>query len=176
MTHLTDELLDRAADGDTLAEADAEHLRACADCQANVERLRALRGRLASLPQTVPTEGDLWPKVHGAIRARRRRRLVFTSSVALALAAALLIAVVRIGNGPDAVPSGVETSAELAELKAVVPPVVVEAMAANLTIYDAALRELEAFAASERDNSDVQQRIEELRRKRAALLRVASNS
>jgi anti-sigma factor RsiW len=176
MTHLTDELLDTAADGDTLAPADAEHLRACAECQANVERLRALRGRLAALPQALPTDSDLWPTVHGAIRARRRRRLVFTSSLGLALAAALLIAVVRIGNGPDAVPSSVETSVELAELKAVAPPVVVEAMAANLTIYDAALRELEAFAASERDNADVQQRIEELRRKRAALLRLASNS
>ncbi|MGH7695761.1 MAG: hypothetical protein ACRENH_12310 [Gemmatimonadaceae bacterium] len=176
MTHLTDELLDAAADGDTLAPGDAEHLRACAECQANVERLRALHGRLAALPQTLPTDGDLWPKVHGAIRARRHRRLVFTGSVGLALAAALLIAVVRVGSRPDAVPSGTETSVELAELKAVVLPVVVEAMAANLTIYDAALRELEAFAATERDNADVQQRIEELRRKRAALLRLVSNS
>ena len=176
MTHLTDELLDTAADGDTLATADAEHLRACGECQATVERLRALRGRLAALPQALPTDGDLWPTVHGAIRARRRRRLVFTSSAAFALAAALLIAVVRIGSGPDAVPSGAETSVELAELKAVAPPVVVEAMAANLTIYDAALHELESYAASEKDNPDVQQRIEELRRKRAALLRLASNS
>ena len=176
MTHLTDQLLDTAADGDTLVPVDAEHLRACVECQAKVERLSALRGQLAALPQTVATDDDLWPGVHGAIRARRRRRLVFTSSAGLALAAALLIAVVRIGNGPDAVPGGAEASVELAELKALAAPVVVEAMAASLTIYDAALRELEAFAASERDNADVQQRIEELRRKRAALLRLVSNS
>ncbi len=175
MTHLTDELLDDAADGGTLASTAAEHLLTCAECRRNVERLRALRGRLAALPQTVATDADLWPTVHGAIRARQRRRLVVTSSAALALAAALLIAVVRAGNGPDTVPGGT-TSVELAELKAVVAPVVVEAMAANLTIYDAALSELEAYVASERDNADVQQRIEELRRKRAALLRLASNS
>jgi hypothetical protein len=175
MTHLTDELLDAVADGDTLAPA-AEHLRTCGDCQAKLERLRALRARLAALPQTVATTGDLWPKVHGAIRARRQRRLVFTSSAGLALAAALLIAIVRVGNGPDTGRSGAVTSVELAELKTVVAPVVVEAMAANLTIYDVALRELEAYAASEPDNAEVQQRIEELRRKRAALLRLASNS
>ncbi len=175
MTHLTDELLDASADGVTLASTAEEHLRTCAECERKVEQLRALRGRLAALSQTVATDADLWPKVHGAIRARQRRRVVFTRSAALALAAALLIAVVRVGNGPDTVPSGAATS-ELAELKAIVPPVVVEAMAANLTIYDAALGELEAHAASERDNADVQQRIEELRRKRAALLRLASNS
>ena len=176
MTHLTDELLDAAADGDTLATTAADHLRTCAECQANVERLRALRGRLAALPQTVATQADLWPRVHGAIRARRRRRLVFTSSAGLALAAALLIAVVRVGSGPATGPSDAATRAELAELKTFVPPVVIEAMAANLTIYDAALHELESYASSEKDNPDVQQRIEELRRKRAALLRLASNS
>lgn len=176
MTHLTDELLDAVADGDTPAAPDAEHLRTCADCQTRVERLRALRASLAALPQTVATNADLWPKVHGAIRARRQRRLVFTSSAGLALAAALLIAVVRVGKGPDNESSSVVPSVELAELKTVVAPVVVEAMAANLTIYDVALRELETYAASEPDNADVQQRIEELRRKRAALLRLASNS
>ena len=176
MTHLTDELIDAVADGDTLAAPAAEHLSTCADCQAKLERLRALRERLAALPRTVETNGDLWPKVHSAIRARRRRRLAFTSSAALALAAALLIAIVRVGNGPDIAPAGAVPSVELAELKTVVAPVVVEAMAANLTIYDVALRELEAYAASDPDNADVQQRIEELRRKRAALLRLASNS
>ena len=176
MTHLTDEQLDAVADGETPAPPTAEHLRACADCQAKVDRLRALRARLTGLPQTVATDSDLWPKVHGAIRARRQRRLVVTSSATLALAAALLIAIVRVGNGPANASSGAAASVELAELKTVAAPVVVEAMAANLTIYDAALRELETYAASERDNADVQQRIEELRRKRAALLRLASNS
>lgn len=176
MTHLSDELLDAAADGDALDATAALHLRGCAECQANVERRRVLRERLAALPTTVATGADLWPRVHGAIRTRQRRRLFFTSGAALALAAALLIGVVRIGGGPDSAPSDTVTSAELAELRAVVPPFVVEAMAVNLTIYDEALRELEAYAASERDNMDVQQRIEELRRKRASLLRVASNS
>jgi anti-sigma factor RsiW len=176
MTHLTDEQLDAVADGETPAAPAAEHLRTCAECQTEVERRRALRARLAALPQTIATNADLWPKVHGAIRARRQRRLVFTSGAGLALAAALLIAIVRLGNGPGSAPSDVVPSVELAELKTVVAPVVVEAMAANLTVYDAALRELEAYAASERDNADVQQRIEELRRKRAALLRLASNS
>ena len=176
MTHLTDELLDAAADGDTLPAPAAEHLHTCTECQAKVDRLRALRARLVALPQAVTTTSDLWPKVHGAIRARRQRRLVFTSSAALALAAALLIAIVRVGNGPSSEPTTAASRNELAELKTIVAPVVVEAMAANLTIYDAALHELEVYAASQEENSDVQQRIEELRRKRAALLRLASNS
>lgn len=174
MTHLTDEQLNAAADADVLDAVATEHLRACAQCQATVERLLALRGRLSALPRSLATKSELWPKVHSAIRARQRRRLILTSSAILALAAALLIAVVRVGGGPDSQPSS--PSVELAQLKALVPPVVVEAMAANLTIYDAALRELETYAASQRDDSDVRLRIEALRRKRAALLRLASNS
>lgn len=174
MTHLTDEQLDAAANGDSGDATTAQHLSTCAQCQAAVAERVALRERLASLPQTIATSRDLWPHVAGAIRARRRRRLTVTAGSALALAAALLIAVVRLGGPPDSLPES--TSVELAELKALVPPVVIEAMAANLTIYDAALYELETYAASDTDDADVQQRIDELRRKRAALLRRASDS
>ncbi len=171
--HLTGELLDAAAAGAPLDAGAAEHLRECAECRVHVTRLQALRAQLAALPRAIEPETDAWPRVRDTIRVRRARRRAFVGGPALALAAAALIAVVRIGTRPDAARPATN---ELAELRGVVAPVVADAMAANLTIYDAALKELEAHAASERENSDVQQRIDDLRRKRAALLRLASNS
>lgn len=171
MTHLNDELLDAAADGAAQDAVATEHLLACADCRAGVERLQALRAQLAALPTSVATAVDVWPNVRATIRARRMRRRVTFAGIALPLAAAITFAVVNAPSPPEVAPAN-----ELAELRDVVLPVVVDAMAANLTVYDTALKELEAHAALERENSDVQQRIDDLRRKRAALLRLASNS
>jgi len=178
MTHLNDELLDAAADGAALDAAATEHLRACAECHAQVERVRVLRAQLAALPRVAASDVDVWPQVRDAIRARRARRRVRFAGIALPLAAAVLFAVVRVAQSPDATSDaarGVATS-ELAELRGLVQPLVVEAMAANLIVYDAALQELEAYAALERENMDIRSRIDDLRRKRAALLRLASNS
>ncbi|MGH7713634.1 MAG: hypothetical protein ACREOG_20280 [Gemmatimonadaceae bacterium] len=175
MTHLTNELLDAAASGETIAPSDTEHLRVCAECRAQVARLRSLRAQLAALPRSIEPASDSWPQLRDAIRERRARRRTLASAAAFALAAAVLVAVVRIGTPRDS-----ETPApamnELAELRGVVAPIVVDAMAANLTVYDNALQELEAHATVERENPDLRQRIEDLRRKRAALLRLASNS
>jgi hypothetical protein len=174
MTHLNDELIDAAAEGTDLPRQDAEHLRECSECRTHVARVRALRARLAGLPRSVEPVADGWPQLREKIRASRIRRRAFVSAASLALAAALLIAVVRSTPVPE-----VETSpaaVELAELRAVAPPVVVEAMAVNLTIYDSALRELQSHAAVESENAELRLRIDDLRRKRAALLRLASTS
>lgn len=173
MTHLTEELLDAAADGAALDAVAMEHLRACGECRAQVERLQVLRAQLAGLPREVATTVDVWPRVRATIRTRRTRRRVTFASIALPLAAAIVFAVVHGPTPPDDAPA---MSNELAELRAVVPPDVADAMAVNLAVYDTALAELEAHAAFERENTEVRQRIDELRRKRAALLRLASNS
>jgi anti-sigma factor RsiW len=176
MTHLNDELLDAAADGAALDHDAAQHLRICAECGAMVARLQRLRTQLAALPRVVEADADAWPQVRERIRARRVRRRVFVSAPVLALAAAVLFAVIRIGMQPEQAAPPTQTASELAELRSVVAPVVVDAMAANLTIYDAALQELEAHAAVGREDPDVRQRIDDLRRKRAALLRLASST
>ncbi|MGQ0642233.1 MAG: hypothetical protein ACT4P6_15910 [Gemmatimonadaceae bacterium] len=174
MTHLNDELIDAAADGAELAHNDATHLRLCAECSAQLARIRSLRARLAALPRVVEPHVDGWPQLRDTIHGRRARRRTFVSAASFALAAALLIAVVRITPTRDA--ASPETRTELAELRTIAPPIVVDAMAANLTIYDAALNELESHAAAERENAELRIRIDDLRRKRAALLRLASQS
>jgi hypothetical protein len=177
MTHLSDDLIDAAADGSELSPNETEHLRACGECRAAVARVQTLRARLAALPRTVEQRTDGWPQLRETIRARRAdrvRRRAFVSVASLGLAAALVFAVVRSVPTPEA--NAPQAASELAELREIAPPVVVEAMAANLTIYDAALQELEMHAASDSENSDIRLRIDELRRKRAALLRVASQS
>ena len=178
MTHLNEELLDAAADGAALDAVAMDHLHACAQCRAQVERLQLLRAQLAGLPREVVTAIDVWPRVRSSIRTRRTRRRVTFASIALPLAAAIVFAVVRVTTPPEDAPanSAVASTNELAELRAVVPPDVADAMAANLAVYDTALKELEAHAHFERENTDVRLRIDELRRKRAALLRLASNS
>jgi hypothetical protein len=178
MTHLNEELLDAAADGAAVDAVATEHLGACAECRAQVQRLQILRAQLAELPHEVATTVDVWPRVRATIRTRQTRRRMTFASIALPLAAAIVFAVVHVPTPPDDAPaiSAVSPTNELAELRAIVPPDVADAMAANLAVYDTALKELEAHAAFERENTDVRQRIDELRRKRAALLRLASNS
>lgn len=178
MTHLNDELLDAAADGAKLDAITLEHLRTCAECRTHMERRQLLRTQLAALPSEVATAVDVWPRVRATIRTRQTRRRVTFASIALPLAAAIVFAVVHVPTPPDDAPamSAVASMNELAELRAVVSPDVADAMAANLAVYDTALQELEAHAAFERENNDVRLRIDELRRKRAALLRLASNS
>jgi len=61
-------------------------------------------------------------------------------------------------------------------VRAVALPEVADAMAVNLAVYDAALAELEAHAAADAENFELRQRIDDLRRKRAALLRQAFSS
>jgi hypothetical protein len=174
MTHLSDELIDAAADGSSVAPNDADHLRTCAECRAQVSRVQSLRAALASLPRSVEPLADGWPALRETIRERRTRRRTFVSAATLALAAAVLFAVVRVAPTPEA--SETSMANELAELRAIAPPLVIDAMAANLTIYDAALQELESHAATESENAELRLRIDDLRRKRAALLRLASQS
>lgn len=173
MTHLSDEQIDLAADGGTLAPNEQDHLLVCAACRGQVARMRALGNRLAALPRAIEPQPDGWSGVRQAIDAQRVRRRVLTSSVVFALAAAILLVVVRVFENPAA---SVPAMTEMADVRAVALPEVADAMAVNLAVYDAALAELEAHAAADPDNFELRQRIDDLRRKRSALLRQASIS
>lgn len=176
MTHLNEEQLNAAADDEPLDTAVAEHLRICAVCGAQVQQLRALRAQLAALPTSIAITSEVWPRIRNTIHARQRRRRMFIGGAALALAAAVLFAVVRVLPSPEGPPNELAVAADVAELRGVVSPLVADAMVANLTVFDAALKELEAHAAAEGGSAELRQRIDDLRRKRAALLRLASNS
>jgi hypothetical protein len=95
--HLTMEQLLAARDGDR-SEPDYarafEHLRDCAACQGELDRLHQRTARLRALPPLEPAH-DLFPAAHARfteVRHRRQRRVF--SLVGLATAASLLFALV----------------------------------------------------------------------------------
>lgn len=96
MTHLTMEqlvALRDAASEPGSAESQA-HLRACADCSAELERLHQRVARLRALPTLRPAR-DRFPEVAARVRLDRRQLYVRRAGLgALALAASLLLAVV----------------------------------------------------------------------------------
>jgi hypothetical protein len=174
MNHLSHDLVDAAADGVELPPQAADHLRSCESCRVQVGRVLELRAQLAALPRSIEPLADRWPSLRDAIRARAARRRTLRTATVFALAAAALFAVVRVTREPESGPS--TSAAELADLRAIAPAIVVEAAAANLTILDGALQELESHARADRENAEVRLRIDDLRRKRAALLRLAGTS
>jgi len=89
------------------------HLESCAACRNELESVRALRLRAASLPAAVAPSRDLWP----GIEARLGRRASYTRTLALAasLVAALGAAgIVALWTRPSVAPpaSSAESSAE----------------------------------------------------------------
>lgn len=82
MTHLTEAerqgLADDAIDAEQ-AEALAAHLSACADCAADVARLRSTMQRVHTMP--VPTEAmdGLWPEIRARIESGKMRALPASS-------------------------------------------------------------------------------------------------
>jgi hypothetical protein len=88
---------------DGAAEAGvAEHVEACPQCAAELERLRAIGESLRALSPLAPSS-DLWPAVHGAIRNERsQRRLARAGWVAAGMAAAVSL-LVGVRGGIEAV-------------------------------------------------------------------------
>ena len=76
--HLTEAQLNGAAEG-SLASDEARlarrHLEACAECSADVERIRGLLADAASLPRAIEPPDDIWP----AIRERVQRAAPMSS-------------------------------------------------------------------------------------------------
>lgn len=96
MTHLTlDELLALREPGlEPGVAAASAHLKDCAACRAELERLHQRIARFKALPTLRPTR-DRWPQVAARLKAERRQRRVRRTGVAgLALAASVAMAVV----------------------------------------------------------------------------------
>lgn len=71
MTHLTEEQRHGLADGSLESPAAAAHLRECAACSADVDRIRRLMTRVShSNPAPVEAD-DLWPSIRARIEGQK---------------------------------------------------------------------------------------------------------
>lgn len=111
MTHPTDQLTDYV-DGsltDDAAEELTRHLATCAACRADVKIAALARRSLAALPD--PGTPDLVGAVQGKIRAAeaipidRRWQRVAGWAAAAAVVVLVVVALPRIGSGPDESPA-----------------------------------------------------------------------
>lgn len=93
-------------DGIATAEVEA-HLAGCGSCRGEVERLRALKTRLASLPDAIEPPTQLWDGIEAALQARgtttapfaeRARAWRPTWAAARWVAAAAAVVVVTVGT------------------------------------------------------------------------------
>jgi anti-sigma factor RsiW len=93
--HVSLEALLELRDGAAEA-AVVDHVAACPECAAELERLRAVRAALGALPAAAP-ERDHWPAIAAAAEAERgRRRLARAGWLAAGVAAVVsLVAGVR---------------------------------------------------------------------------------
>ena len=93
--HLTEARLHGAAEG-SLGNEEARiarrHLEVCAECRADVERIRGLLGGAASLPSAIEPPEDLWPSIQARVQGvavtpirRSRREYAFMAAAALFL-------------------------------------------------------------------------------------------
>ena len=97
-SHLHESELHAAAEGQPGATdaARLRHLESCAECRADVDRIRALLAHVATLPREIDPPADLWAGIQTRISAPRTigigRTLPRGAWVWLAAAAVLLIA------------------------------------------------------------------------------------
>jgi hypothetical protein len=90
--HVSLEALLALRDGEA-DTAVADHVAACAECAAELERLKGIRESLRALPELAP-EHDLWPAIRAAAAGERsRRRLLRAGWAAAGLAAAVSLLV-----------------------------------------------------------------------------------
>jgi len=95
--HLSLEDLLAVRDGDATAEA-VGHAESCPQCGAEIERLRAIVGRLAALPEQRPAN-DLWPILRAELAARRQGRRWALAGWAAACVAAAFTLVIAVRGG-----------------------------------------------------------------------------
>lgn len=123
--HLTEDQRQELADGTSsladISGAEA-HLRQCASCRDDVDRLRALMRRVETIPAPAPISDDLWPAIRSRIdaakiepladSARRLRPRRPWKVPALAIAAAVIVILVLLidrRRGAPARPVAIET-------------------------------------------------------------------
>lgn len=115
-----DDLLDGLAREPQRSRLEA-HLKDCVACRDELEGVRALRLRAATLPAAVAPSHDLWPGIESRLgrRASRARTLALAASLLVALGVAGVVALWNGRSEPAAIPAtstGAATLARAAEL------------------------------------------------------------
>jgi anti-sigma factor RsiW len=149
MRHPESELLSQLLDGDLAPDEHqrvANHVKACAECDALLDDLRRVLARAQSLEDRPPRH-DLWPGVAAAIGAAPpvKRRIQF--SVPMLLAASVALMVLSGGSVAYLMRSKASPVA-LQPAPAAVAPAAVLASAPAERGYDAAIRSLESQLAA----------------------------
>ena len=119
MTHLTMEQLVALRDGGSEpgTAAAREHLEACAECAAELDRLHQRIARLRALPNLRPSR-DLWPRIDSARRRERRRQQVRWGGLGGLTLAASLAGVAALGSRPESTaPSAAPVTGEIAAVR-----------------------------------------------------------
>jgi hypothetical protein len=99
--HVSPEALLELRDGAAEASV-SDHVAACPECAAELERLRRLRDELRALPPLAP-ERDLWPAIAAAAAAERGRRRLARAGWAAASVAAVVSLVAGVRGTVEAV-------------------------------------------------------------------------
>ncbi|HLS47776.1 MAG TPA: hypothetical protein VK012_04610 [Gemmatimonadales bacterium] len=153
MTHLTmDQLLSlREPGSEPGAAAAREHVEACPQCAAELDRLHQRVARLRALPTLRPSRNH-WQAVE--LRRRRdirRRRMRWGGAVGLALAASLAGITLAGSGAPDTAGAAVSASVASAEAPAVSEISAVrqrsQALEAMLNVYDPENRVIDGHTA-----------------------------
>ena len=184
MTHLTFEQLSDVSDSGTQSDGGsdaASHLAECAECRAQVERLRMLAASVRSLPESIAPPTELWNDVRANLAPRAvaqagrstQVRMLLAASIVTAIASSVLTATFLTHRDkpgmitekvPAALPaqlasaeSGYERSAALlertlAERRDSLAPSTIATVERSLRIADSAIAEARAALAHDPGN------------------------
>jgi anti-sigma factor RsiW len=190
-----DDYVDGALAADEKAEVEA-HLATCAACRDELESLRALLARAASLPRTMPPPARLWSAIESEIQTRRAP-LAFAApsrfSVPLLAAAAVVLMLLSSGatalwlqrTTPDyefttARAEYTQATAELAKRVQANPaglsPTTIAVLDRNLAIIDAAIREAEQALETDPGDSSLEEMLLARYQQRLELLQRAARA
>jgi anti-sigma factor RsiW len=209
--HLTDHLTEferQSMADESLGTADRPrveaHLRTCAECAADIKRLRALLALAKAEP--VATFGDQWPAIRARIDGKKSAslgghtyigwggRLVVTGLVAAGLLAAVLLGRTRSTAGPSSEPFDTlalgaaadsarmydeQAKALLAQLelsRAMLRPEAVRAIDRDLAVVDSAITEVRVALAKDPRNAQLERMLAESLRHKVDILRSVGNA
>lgn len=90
MSHLTFEQISELAETRTLRAESREHLAACAECRATLDRVQRLLESAQALPRDVAPPADVWAALQARVRSRPRRPSGLHGSLGWLAAAAVV--------------------------------------------------------------------------------------
>lgn len=193
-----DEYLDGTLPPDVVRDVDA-HLATCADCQREVEALRAILAEARALPRSVEPPAGLWRNIEARLPAMAlpiatppRRRLAERPLVLLAAALFLLLAGATLATlyQRSAAPGASAFAAEQARYARATAQLARQLVAdstaigsetravveRNLAIVDQAIQEAERALVTDPGNTELEQMVLARYAQRLALLKHATEA